>query len=141
MLRKALPLLVSSIALAGAIGCGASDHEPGFSESPCLKGFALLNDVEAELRRAPLSCTSVADCTLLGLQAECNGSQVTSCGVAVHRNVLPHYDQANVDARFCALLKGSEYGCWAGPSCAQATLACEAGQCVTKLAGATNMSP
>lgn len=141
VLRTLPSTLILLIVLAGAVACGSSDEAPGPAESPCVKGFALLNEVESELLRVPLSCSSAADCTLLALQAECNGSQVSSCGVAVHRAVLPHYDQANVDARFCTLIRGSEYGCWAGPSCAQGAVACEAGRCTTKPANAATTPP
>jgi hypothetical protein len=142
LVRSNVAIVFSTVlSLAGAYACSPSDEEAGASENPCLKGFSLLNEVATELQEAPLSCSTAADCTLLPLRAECGGSQVSSCGIAVHRNVLPHFEQADVDARFCALVQGSEYGCWAGPSCAQAEIACEAARCVMRFPGAAPASP
>lgn len=141
MLRK-VSLSLSLLALTAISACGGADEEADTFESPCVQGFALLNEVQAELQRTPQSsCRSDADCTLLSLRAECGGSQVSSCGTVVHRDALARYDQARTDARFCALIKGSEYGCWAGPSCIASRVVCEAGRCVAQAASAATIAP
>jgi hypothetical protein len=122
-----------SLGLAAIFACGDPDDESDPLDS-CTKGFSLLVQVEAELRSgsAP-TCSSAADCTFLSLRAECNGSQVNSCGTVVHRDVLARYSQEQTNARFCALMGHSKYGCSAGPSCIATRVACEAGRCVAQL--------
>ena len=121
---------MSLLGLLAIAACGGSAEEREAAENACVAGFSMLNEIEAEVQRDSPTCSSAADCAFISLSAECNGSQVSTCDRVVHRDVLGSYSQASTDARFCALIKGSDYGCTSAPSCARTEVACEAGRCI-----------